>query len=358
MRFPKKKAAIVLKAIGSLEADQVITPEVATAIRANVEPIVFDWRRLARYSFVAALSCIVIAVVATFCDQYVINLLTRLWAFVRQFVRMPPIVRSVGLALASASVIWLGLKERRKRPDKIYTNEAVFTLGALGFAFSIYLFCQSINVVDARFVLMASSILYFGLGFVLESKLIWAYGILTLSSSLGTEVDYGWGCYCLGMNEPLRTVVLGAVLFSIAEAGTFAAGRASSPIRDRIVLLRGVTRVFGLLNLFVSLWILSLWGTDWHYAPDNGYNWEILWWSLLFAAVAVAAVARALFSDDGVLRGFGLTFFFIEIYTKFFEYFWSGLHKAIFFAILGASFWLVGRKAEAIWRMKLPGRNE
>jgi len=54
-----------------------------------------------------------------------------------------------------------------------------------------------------------------------------------------------------------------------------------------------------------------------------------------------------------MMRGFGLTFFFIELYTKFFEYFWDGLHKAIFFAILGVSFWLVGRKAEAMWTMKL-----
>jgi hypothetical protein len=41
------------------------------------------------------------------------------------------------------------------------------------------------------------------------------------------------------------------------------------------------------------------------------------------------------------MRGFGMTSFFIEPYTKFFEYFWEGLHKAIFFAILGVSFWLI-----------------
>ena len=67
----------------------------------------------------------------------------------------------------------------------------------------------------------------------------------------------------------------------------------------------------------------------------------------------MGCIVRALFKDDGVLRGFGLTFFFIELYTKFFEYFWNGIHKAIFFAILGVSFWLIGRKAEAMWKMKL-----
>ena len=46
------------------------------------------------------------------------------------------------------------------------------------------------------------------------------------------------------------------------------------------------------------------------------------------------------------------TFFFINLYTALFQYFWNGLHKAIFFAILAASFWLLGRKAESLWKMK------
>jgi len=353
MKLPKKKAKVVLETVATLESDRIIAPEVASAIRANVEPMGFDWRRLARYSFVAALCCVVIALVATFCDEYVIELLNRAWAYIRQFLRMPPIVRSVGVAIASALVIWLGLKRRATNPTKIYSNEAVFTIGALGFACSIYLFCRSINVVDAHFVLLASSLLYFFLGFGLESKLIWAYGILTVSSALGTDVDYGWGCYSLGMNYPLRTVVLGAVLLGGATLAAYAINPSLASLKRRVDLLFGVTRVFGLLHLFMSLWILSLWGSDWDYHPAVNFRSDLMWWSLAFGAVAVGTVVWGLFKDDGVLRGFGLTFFFIELYTKFFEYFWNGLHKAIFFALLGLSFWLVGRKAEAMWTMKL-----
>jgi hypothetical protein len=73
--------------------------------------------------------------------------------------------------------------------------------------------------------------------------------------------------------------------------------------------------------------------------------------------VAAVAVARALEKDDSVLRGFGLTFFFINLYTALFQYFWNGLHKAIFFAILAASFWLLGRKAESLWKMRSFGNQ-
>jgi hypothetical protein len=37
---------------------------------------------------------------------------------------------------------------------------------------------------------------------------------------------------------------------------------------------------------------------------------------------------------------------------RFFEYFWDTLHKAIFFAALALSFWLLGTKAEKIWHLR------
>ncbi|MDR1708420.1 MAG: DUF2157 domain-containing protein, partial [Candidatus Accumulibacter sp.] len=78
-------------------------------------------------------------------------------------------------------------------------------------------------------------------------------------------------------------------------------------------------------------------------------QYELFHWAVLFGAAAVAAIWYGLKRDDGVLRGFGLTFLFINLYTRFFEYFWNSVHKAVFFAILAASFWFLGRRAETIW---------
>jgi hypothetical protein len=33
------------------------------------------------------------------------------------------------------------------------------------------------------------------------------------------------------------------------------------------------------------------------------------------------------------------------------SHFWTPLHKAVFFAILGGSFWYVGSRAETIWTL-------
>jgi hypothetical protein len=56
-------------------------------------------------------------------------------------------------------------------------------------------------------------------------------------------------------------------------------------------------------------------------------------------------------------RGFGLTFLFINLYTRYFEYFWNTLHKAIFFALLAISFWFIGSRAEKIWNISMPRRR-
>ncbi|HJT25668.1 MAG TPA: hypothetical protein VJ873_13920, partial [bacterium] len=65
------------------------------------------------------------------------------------------------------------------------------------------------------------------------------------------------------------------------------------------------------------------------------------------------AIYHGLKYDNAASRGFGITFLFINLYTRFFEYCWDSLHKAIFFALLGLSLWALGSKAEDIWNLKL-----
>lgn len=113
------------------------------------------------------------------------------------------------------------------------------------------------------------------------------------------------------------------------------------------------TYVLGLLYLFVALWILSIFGnygdmTDW----EDVKQIELFHWGFLFALAAIGAVYYGLKQDDPVSRGFGITFLFINLYTKYFEYFWDVTHKAIFFVILGISFWFLGLRAEKIWNLE------
>ena len=80
-------------------------------------------------------------------------------------------------------------------------------------------------------------------------------------------------------------------------------------------------------------------------------KWELFQWSVLFAAVAAGAIYHSLKMDDRMTRGFGITFLGINLYTRYFEYFWGSTHKAVFFTLLGVSFWWIGSKAETIWQL-------
>ena len=360
MRLPKKKAKIVLDAVASLQADGVIAPETAGAIRDNVEPINFDWRRLARYSFIVALICVVIAILTALFDEAIIKWLERMMPLITRLFRAPPPVRAGGLTVLSTLIIWLGLKHRAKFPEKIYGSEAIFTFGVLGIAGAVFTLSKMLQY-DGRdtYLLTLAGVIYVILGASLESKVVWCYGLLTLSSAIGSGTGYMMGGYYLWEDAPVLSLVYGLVLVVMSEV--LRAGVCSRATRtvQRLQLVNGVTRVVGLLHVFISLWILSIWGSSEHHYNDIDFRWDCLIWAMLFGAVAAVAVARALERDDAVLRGFGLTFFFINLYTAFFQYFWDGLHKAIFFAILGVSFWLLGRKAETLWKLRgMPKRQD
>jgi len=82
-------------------------------------------------------------------------------------------------------------------------------------------------------------------------------------------------------------------------------------------------------------------------------QYVLLQWSVLFGGVAVATIWYGQKHIDGVARGFGITFLFINLYTRLFEYGWDSMRKAVFFGVLAISFWYFGSRAEAIWNPRL-----
>ena len=203
---------------------------------------------------------------------------------------------------------------------------------------------KALNRQSPLLAVVASVVLVYAvLGVALESNLIWVFALASLGGWMGTETGYmsGWGAYYLGMNYPLRFVLFGALLTGCALA------LESHPVAGRF---HRSTLVMGLLYLFIALWIMSIFGNygDMH-AWERVKQIELFHWSILFAAVAGWAIYHGLRHDSDITKGFGVTFLGINLYTRFFELFWNNLHKAIFFALLAASFWYIGSKAETIW---------
>ena len=78
---------------------------------------------------------------------------------------------------------------------------------------------------------------------------------------------------------------------------------------------------------------------------------ELFHWSLLFAIAAGLALYHGLRFDNATTKGFGLTFLLINLYTRFFEFFWDSINKIIFFTLLAISFWALGHVAEKLWNL-------
>jgi len=355
----RKHHGIVLRTIETWRRSGVVDDETAASLRDSITIVPFDWQRTARYAFLIAIICIVIAVGAVLADAWLMQLLMRLFD-------APAIAKCVFCAALAAAVFWYGLRLRKRHPERLYGNEAVFFLGVLALAAAVYFLGVAIDAGTGHYsvLFLIASVLYALLGLWFPSKQVWVFGLLSLGAWMGTETGYvsGHGMYFLGMNYPLRFVLFGAALTLLGIAGGHLSAEAgaagSAGVKDRLLSMSPQTRVIGLLNLFFALWIMSIFGNygdlyEWH----SVRQYELLHWSILFGVVAIAAVGYGLKRDDGVLRGFGLTFLFINLYTRFFEYCWDSLHKAAFFAILAVSFWYLGSKAEAIWNLGRSGQG-
>jgi hypothetical protein len=293
----------------------------------------------------------VIAVGAVLADEVLLALLRRIF-------NSPAIVKCGFFSLVAAGIFRYALYLRKRNPDRVYGNESVFFLGVLALAAAVFFLGVAIDTGSGHYsiLFLIASVLYALLGLWFPSKLVWVFGLLSLGAWMGTETGYvsGHGMYFLGMNYPLRFVFFGAVLAAVGIGGQHfpASNSTRSILGERLLLMSPQTKVIGLLNLFVALWIMSIFG---NYGEISHWQrvkqYELLHWSVVFGGVAIAAVWYGLRHDDGVLRGFGLTFLFINLYTRFFEYIWDSIHKAAFFAVLAISFWYLGSKAEAIWHV-------
>lgn len=340
MRLTKKQAKIVHSTIDAWIEGNVISQDRGKILFESYEVVGFDWKRLARYSFWISIICIIISVGAIVADDYLRALLSKI-------LNAPAIIECLATSIVAAFLYYFGIKRKVRRPEKIFSNEAIFFPGVLVTAVSIVFFGEAINTGSGHFsiLLLLAAIIYGFLGLWFPSKLIWIFSLFSLGSWMGAETGYvsGWGAYYLGMNYPLRFVLFGAVL----TVASFAF--AKWPIREDF---SRSTRIMGLLYLFIALWIMSIFGNygdmhEWQRVKQI----ELFHWSLLFGLAAIASIYHGIKEDDGMTRGFGITFLFINLYTRFFEYFWDNTHKAIFFAILAGSFWYLGSRAEKIWNL-------
>jgi uncharacterized membrane protein len=174
---------------------------------------------------------------------------------------------------------------------------------------------------------------------------IWCFALIILGGWLGAQVGYisGGGAYYFGMHSPIKFTLLGLVLI-------YASSSYITVLNTNISQFNTITLVFGLLYLFMSLWIMSIFGMH----IDEKYNWQkprkiqLFFWSLMFGLAAGIAIFHGSRYNNNIARRFGITFLAINIFTKYCENFWNTLYKSVFFGIIGLVLFIIGWNIENI----------
>lgn len=350
MELPRKQAETVRKALEAWQASGLLDRETGARLLDDLVPLPFDWYRLGRYALWTAVTCILIGVAALFTDSWIIELVERFFTFTG-------LGRCLSACLVAAGLFLWGARRRVRFPEKRLTTEAIFFLGVVAIAGALNFLADWLTAIHPDLVVygravpylfLTAALIYGILGLALDSRMIWVFSLLALGNWFGAEVGYAasWHAYYLDMGYPVRMVIFGLLLCGLA------AFLKRNRLRPRLEAFERSTLSMGLLYLFVSLWILSILGNNgdmalWH----GGGKMQLFHWSLLFGAAACIVLWIGIRRDDGMLRGYGLVFLGLNLYTRFFEWFWDSLHKGLFFIIVGVSLWFLGSRAERLWNL-------
>ncbi|HGY4998408.1 TPA: DUF2157 domain-containing protein [Klebsiella oxytoca] len=337
MNITRKEQRIIQRALKAWQASGDLAPEDSQRLAQTLRVSPFDWQRLSRYAFWTALACVLVALGSLFADSALIELLLSLFS-------RSALTRIILPALLAVACYAWGFRRQRRETQWHYSTEAILFLGVIFTAVALWQLGERLDTGSGHIapLFLAGCLIYGAIGFFARSGLVWLFFLLSLGNWFGAETGYvtGWGAYWLGMNYPIRFVLFGGALLALCYGAQHA-------LRQRQLFT--VSKAMGLIYLFIALWILSIFG---NYDLDSWSSIAqrlLLPWGLLFAVAAGICIYISLKTDDGMLRGFGLTFLAINLYTRFFEFFWDGMHKVAFFLSLAVSLAVIGRYAERIW---------
>ena len=319
---------LVDRVLAHWQAEHEITSAQRKALRNSLDASSFDWYRLAQYAFIISVVCAMIAFASLLHIKTIMDYLVGIGALGRTTLAA---VFAVGFYAA-------GFLVARYRASNWFMSGALYLIAVVMtqvfVACLMYYLNMSQRIEDIGTFLLA--LIYAVIGLGTGSVMVWVFALLFLGAWFGNQSFYVGSTYVMGMRHPEVTFIYGMLLLALAQLMTYI---------KRFRLFSVSSFALALLYIFLSLWILSLSGGL--MAKGQSTDGQ-LFWSVILLFAASTSIWHGLRYDWALTRGYGLTFLAINLYTKFFEYFWSALPKTLFFIILAASFWLIGMYAESM----------
>jgi hypothetical protein len=250
------------------------------------------------------------------------------------------IVGGVLVGGVAAAFLYYGLRMSLD-PLTAYPNSArmLIALGAVGLAAAVGLFASAAAVEDRHLGGVVGLVVIPVIGFLAyqsRNTFLLTLGLIAFFHWVGSfTAMFGRSSYDLSVQDPrlMCMVALGVLCVGIAHE------------RSRAALLRTprfhvAYQAMGLVYLNLSLLILSI---EWR-------DEAALPWVIVFTLATIGQILAGARLHSSTLLGFGVTFLFIDLYTRFHERFWDQLGKGLFFLFGGLGLLGAGAAAEALLR--------
>lgn len=328
----KTEKDIINQTLKSWQDRGLLDNDKANELKEDINNTPTESNSIAQYFFIIAISCVVLAFGALFIDEKLIE------QFKNYFALSNYVIVLITGTLATLWYIYV-----YKRKDKLSKNvfEGYSFLGCLLLITSlVYVFKEvGFGEQGLTYFLASATVVFAVISILLRSKTVWLVSILSLMGWYGVFTEFhSTDNLFFGLNYPMRFTVFGLIVLGISAA---------QQLIPPLQFSKAITYIAGLLIFFTGLWGVSIFGNyahldDWFKVRQT----QVIGYSIVFAAFAVAAFIYGLKKDDSITRDFGLAFILINLYSRYFEFFWDNMNKGIFFVIMAASFWFVGRLIE------------
>ena len=275
---------------------------------------------------------------------------------------------------------------------------ALVFLGCVMFGTDIVLLALIYDLTaEHAWSLLIQCVAWLSIAYVVRSRLVLFLGLIGLVAWFGAEVGYCWGGYWLYLGRPFHFIGVGACLLAVSGLHAWRGRREFA----------AAWALVGLLTVYLSALILSIYDVQRHFRLDTTSAGPVVW--LLFVAPYVLAVIAlavihvrwrrmaltdppalvvlfllvlmtlasmiasthlsrelwfilllTLLTSAGIYLGVAwespvflntsLVFFAVNLYTRFYEYFWDAMPKSLFFVLGGAALILGGVVVERLRR--------
>lgn len=263
---------------------------------------------------------------------------------------------------------WLGIKLRKKsdrqttelgflQVKELRLGTTSFTIGYILASIGWQLFNYIIYSADYSssmgkealfpFFSFLGMIFFATIAYLMQDQIALLFGIGFLAHTVGLFSAYFFACYTIGVKMPVISFVVGILLVFI---GLWHLERAREEEENFQFLFGRTYEWVGLLFVFLSLWIMSIWGGTFKEGEWLEPSAVELWvTNILFISATLIALFLGAVGEDRLFFNFGLTFFIIESYALFFSHVWATTGTAFGSLLLGAMLVGTGYALRYLW---------